>query len=82
MLVFLAMGGPRNNQHHWFHIVVIQSWLTCDGLGDSSSEGLLTRLSYRMIVPRYPIFFDRSLLGELVGAGADFTKEEPQGCDR
>jgi len=35
MLVFPAMGGPRNNQRHWFHIVGIQSWLTRDGLGDS-----------------------------------------------
>jgi len=43
---------------------------------------MLTCLSYRMIVLRYPIFFDRSQLGEIVGAGADFTKEEPQGCDR
>ena len=55
MLVFLAMGGPRNNQHHWFHVIAIQSWLTRGGLGDSSFERLLTRLYRRMILPRYPI---------------------------
>ena len=40
---------------------------------------VVTRLSYRMIVPRYPIFFDRLPLGEIMRAWADFRKEEPQG---
>jgi len=32
--------------------------------------------------PSLSIFFDRSLLGGIMGAGADFTKEGPPGYDR
>jgi len=55
MLVFPAVGGPGNSQHHWCHIVAIKSWLAGHGLGGSSFGGLLTRLYRHMIVPRYPI---------------------------